>query len=153
MLNVVLYEPEIPPNTGTIGRLCHSLDLSLHLVEPLGFTLDNRALKRAGLDYWNDLKPSIWPSLESCLESSGKDASKFFLTTKSDHEYWSAEFQAGDYLIFGPETRGLPESLLQRYEETALTIPQTRGRSLNLAVSVAMVVAEATRQIRLQAGA
>ncbi|MEM6279620.1 MAG: tRNA (cytidine(34)-2'-O)-methyltransferase [Verrucomicrobiota bacterium] len=148
MLNVVLYEPEIPPNTGTIGRLCHSADLRLHLIEPLGFSIDDRALKRAGLDYWSELEPSLWPSLESCLGDALPDASVYFLTTKTDRAYWDVEFQSNDYLVFGPETRGLPESLLKSRSNQCLTIPQERGRSLNLAVSVGIVAYEAIRQLR-----
>ncbi|MEM1440739.1 MAG: tRNA (cytidine(34)-2'-O)-methyltransferase [Verrucomicrobiota bacterium] len=148
MLNVVLYEPEIPPNTGTIGRLCHSAGIRLHLIEPLGFSIDDRSLKRAGLDYWQDLDPKIWPSLESCLEAAATGNSVHYLTTKTDRAYWDAEFRADDYLVFGPETRGLPESLLERFANQSLTIPQERGRSLNLAVSVGIVAYEAIRQIQ-----
>ncbi|MDF1823116.1 MAG: tRNA (cytidine(34)-2'-O)-methyltransferase [Verrucomicrobiales bacterium] len=147
MLNVVLFEPEIPPNTGTIGRLCHATGARLHLIEPLGFSTDDRALKRAGLDYWKELNPLFWSSLEECLSSAEPDTSTYFLTTKTDRPYWAAEFQKNDYLVFGPETRGLPESLLHSNSDRTLTIPQTRGRSLNLAVSTGVVLLDAIRQI------
>ncbi|MEM6279761.1 MAG: tRNA (cytidine(34)-2'-O)-methyltransferase [Verrucomicrobiota bacterium] len=150
MLNVVLYEPEIPPNTGTIGRLCHSAGFRLHLIEPLGFAIDDRSLQRAGLDYWDELEPVLWPSLEACLAEASPTASVYYLTTKSDRSYWTARFEEGDYLVFGPETRGLPESLLRFHEEKCLTIPQERGRSLNLAVSVGIVAYEAVRQLHSQ---
>jgi tRNA (cytidine/uridine-2'-O-)-methyltransferase len=150
MLNVVLFEPEIPPNTGTIGRLCHSTDTSLHLIEPLGFSIDDRSLKRAGLDYWHELKPSLWSSLEDCLAAASEEAAVYYLTTKTEQAYWEAKFKQGDYLVFGPETRGLPESLLKTRPESCLTIPQTKGRSLNLAVATGIVLYEAIRQISIK---
>lgn len=147
MLNVVLFEPEIPPNTGTIGRLCHSTDTCLHLIEPLGFSIDDRSLRRAGLDYWAELKPSVWSSLEPCLDAAPEDASVYYLTTKTKNVYWDAKFKKSDYLVFGPETRGLPETLLEQHSDSCLTIPQTKGRSLNLAVSTGIVLYEAIRQV------
>lgn len=147
MLNVVLFQPEIPPNTGTIGRLCHSTGSRLHLIEPLGFSTDDRSLKRAGLDYWDELQPSFWPSLDACLAGAVPGASVYYLTTKTDRPYWSASFRKEDWLVFGPETRGLPESLLQREADRCLTIPQQRGRSLNLAVATGIVLYEAIRQV------
>lgn len=148
MLNVVLFEPEIPPNTGTIGRLCHATGAQLHLIEPLGFSIDDRSLKRAGLDYWEELNPRIWSSLDECLSSADPEATTYYLTTKTDRPYWEANFQGNDYLVFGPETRGLPESLLRSNSENALTIPQAKGRSLNLAVSTGIVLFDAIRQVR-----
>jgi len=146
MLNVVLYEPEIPPNTGNIGRLCHATGSALHLIEPLGFSLEEKALRRAGLDYWRELSPSLWSSLELFLESVPIENSVYYLTTKSDHVYWDTEFQKGDYLVFGPETRGLPEALLESNTESCLTIPQVKGRSLNLSTAVGIVLFEGIRQ-------
>lgn len=147
MLNVVLFEPEIPPNTGNIGRLCHASGASLHLIEPLGFSIDDKSLRRAGLDYWSDLAPFLWNDFDTFLESTPKSATLHFLTTKTEKIYWDADFREGDYLIFGPETRGLPESMLGSYREQCLTIPQKRGRSLNLATSAGIVLYEGLRQL------
>ncbi len=147
MLNVVLYQPEIPPNTGNIGRLCHATEARLHLIEPLGFSLEERALKRAGLDYWKELSPKLWGSYEEFAASVPDGKNIYFLTTKSEQIYWDAEFQKGDYLVFGPETRGLPDSLLKGHSEQCLTIPQSHGRSLNLATSAGIVLFEGIRQV------
>lgn len=147
MLNVVLYQPEIPPNTGNIGRLCHAAELSLHLIAPLGFSIDDRSLRRAGLDYWDELSPRLWDSLDELISAAGPRGRFHYLTTKAEKAYWDAVFQRNDYLVFGPETRGLPESLLESHPESILTIPQKRGRSLNLATSVGIVAYEAIRQL------
>lgn len=147
MLNVVLLRPEIPPNTGNIGRLCHATGASLHLIGPLGFSLDEKALRRAGLDYWRELSPVLWDSYGSFRQSVTERARVWLLTTKCDRAYWSVDFQHGDYLVFGSETRGLPESLLEAGEEDCLTIPQVAGRSLNLATSVGIVLYEGVRQL------
>lgn len=147
MLNVVLFCPEIPPNTGNIGRLCHATGTTLHLIEPLGFSIDDRAVRRAGLDYWEELAPVVWSSYEAFTAALPEDATLYFLTTKTERIYWDASFKKGDYLIFGPETRGLPESLLERNRAKCLTIPQTAGRSLNLATSAGVVLYEAIKQI------
>lgn len=147
MLHIVLIEPEIPPNTGNIGRLCLATGARLHLVGPLGFSLDDRALKRAGLDYWQDVEVVEWDSFEDLRAESENEARFFFLTTKSEQPYWSADFRDGDHLVFGPETRGLPESLLKENAETCLTIPQKGARSLNLATAVGIVLYEGVRQI------
>ena len=146
MLNVVLYEPEIPPNTGNIGRLCHSTETRLHLIEPLGFSIDDRSLRRAGLDYWEELNPRLWPSWEAFLSGLPSRSRCFFLTTKSHTPYWDVRFTPDDFLVFGPETRGLPESLLESFPDQCLTIPQQRGRSLNLATATGIVLYEAIRQ-------
>lgn len=148
MLNIVLVEPEIPPNTGNIGRLCFSSGSRLHLVGPLGFSLDDKLLRRAGLDYWPELDVKQWDSLAE-VKAAAEGGSRFwYLTTKTENAYWDAPFADGDYLVFGPETRGLPESLLAGEPEQALTIPQEKGRSLNLATSVGIVLYEAKRQLR-----
>lgn len=147
MLNVVLFCPEIPPNTGNIGRLCHATGATLHLIEPLGFSIDDRAVKRAGLDYWEELAPVIWPSYDAFTAALPDDATLYFLTTKTDRAYWDASFERGDYLIFGPETRGIPETLLERNPAKCLTIPQIAGRSLNLATSAGIVLYEAIKQV------
>lgn len=150
MLHVVLVEPEIPPNTGNIGRLCLAAGARLHLVGPLGFSLDDRALKRAGLDYWADVDVRHWASLEALQAEAGEAARYFFLTTKTDRPYWSQAFRDGDHLVFGPETRGLPESLLADRAVDCLTIPQQAGRSLNLATAVGIVLYEAVRQLAVE---
>ncbi len=147
MLNVVLLRPEIPPNTGNIGRLCHATGASLHLVGPLGFSLEEKALRRAGLDYWRELAPVLWDSFESFCQSVPESARVWLLTTKCDRAYWSVDFQDGDYLVFGSETRGLPESLLEARQGDCLTIPQVAGRSLNLATAVGIVLYEGVRQL------
>jgi tRNA (cytidine/uridine-2'-O-)-methyltransferase len=146
MFNVVLVEPEIPPNTGSIGRLCLATGSRLHLVEPLGFSLDDRSLKRAGLDYWNEVAVERWASLSKLL--TVHDGTRFFfLTTKGNRAYFEAEFKRGDFLVFGRETRGLPESVLQEHHDRCLTIPMRGTRSLNLATAVAIVLFEAVRQV------
>lgn len=147
MLHVVLVEPEIPPNTGNIGRLCLAAGARLHLVGPLGFSLDDRQLKRAGLDYWADVDVHHWASLDDLRQAAGGSARFFYLTTKTPQPHWSANFQQGDYLVFGPESRGLPESLLAAHAAQCLTIPQKSGRSLNLATAVGIVLYEAVRQL------
>ncbi len=149
MFHVVLVEPEIPPNTGNIGRLCLAAGARLHLVGPLGFSLDDRSLKRAGLDYWAEVDVHTWESLDDLRDRAGDGARFFFLTTKTERAYWSAGFRDGDYLVFGSETRGLPGSLLAANEASCLTIPQKGGavRSLNLATAVGIVLYEAERQL------
>ena len=148
MFNVVLIEPEIPPNTGNIGRLCLATGSTLHLVKPLGFSIDDRELKRAGLDYWKEVDVRLWDSLEDLQRSQEPTARLFFLTTKSDRAYCDARFQPGDFLVFGRETKGLPEALLAANPEQLLTIPMRGARSLNLATAVAIVLFEAVRQQR-----
>ncbi len=148
MLNVVLVEPEIPPNTGNVGRLCLATGSVLHLVEPLGFSLEDRQLKRAGLDYWADVQVRRWPSWSALREAHAK-ARFFYLTTKCSRAYWEESFAEGDFLVFGRETRGLPEALLEANREWCLTIPMAeKTRSLNLATSVGIVLFEAVRQLR-----
>jgi tRNA (cytidine/uridine-2'-O-)-methyltransferase len=147
MFNVVLVEPEIPPNTGNIGRLCLATGATLHLVKPLGFSLDDRQLKRAGLDYWDELKLQEWPSFEE-LQRANPSARFFYLTTKTDRPYFEIRFEPGDFLVFGRETKGLPEPLLTLNAERCLTIPMQGTRSLNLATAVAIILFEAMRQLR-----
>ena len=148
MYNVVLVEPEIPPNTGNIGRLCLATGSTLHLIKPLGFSIDDRELKRAGLDYWKEVEVRLWESLDHLRQSVGAEARFFFLTTKSDRAYYDVTFQAGDFLVFGRETKGLPENLLAAHPEELLTIPMRGTRSLNLATAVAIVLFAAMRQHR-----
>ncbi len=148
MLNVVLIEPEIPPNTGNVGRLCLATGARLHLVKPLGFSIDDRALRRAGLDYWRDVDVKLWDSLEELFTAAGSDARFFFLTTKAKSAYWDVPFRDGDYLVFGRETKGLPEPLLAAHSESCVTIPMSGStRSLNLATAAGIVLYEAVRQI------
>lgn len=151
MLHVVLVEPEIPPNTGNIGRLCLAVGAHLHLVKPLGFSIDDKALKRAGLDYWAEVQVTLWDSFGELRAAQPPASRFFFLTTRAKQIYWDAEFQDGDFLVFGRETRGLPDSLIAANEEACLTIPMEpeSTRSLNLATSVGIVLYEALRQLRV----
>jgi len=146
MFNVVLIRPEIPPNTGNVGRLCLATQSTLHLVKPLGFSLDNRQLKRAGLDYWDEVDLKLWDSFDALQRSQPSNASYFFLTTKSKRPYYEMRFQPGDFLVFGPETKGLPESLLGANNDRCVCIPMHGTRSLNLATAVGIVLFEAVRQ-------
>jgi tRNA (cytidine/uridine-2'-O-)-methyltransferase len=148
-LNVVLVEPEIPPNTGAIARLCAATQTTLHLIEPLGFRLDDRTLKRAGMDYWQHVTWRTWPGWPD-FAAAQAGARLHFLTTKCRRSYADACFLPGDFLVFGRETRGLPESLLHAHPEACLTIPidNPAVRSLNLATAVAIVLFEARRQLR-----
>src|SRR5205823_14086878 len=114
MFNVVLVEPEIPPNTGNIGRLCLATGSRLHLVKPLGFSLEDRQLKRAGLDYWDEVDVRTWDSLAELKREQSSSSRYFFLTTKSGRAYYDVRFHGGDFLVFGRETKGLPENLLDR---------------------------------------
>src|ERR1700719_1180971 len=123
MFNVVLVEPEIPPNTGNIGRLCLATGSTLHLVKPLGFSIDDRTLKRAGLDYWKEVDVRLWDSFEELRRAEATSARFFFLTTKSKRAYYNVSFRAGDFLVFGRETKGLPEGLLAAHRGELLTIP------------------------------
>jgi len=149
MLHVVLVEPEIPPNTGNIGRLCLATDSHLHLVKPLGFSISDRALKRAGLDYWKDVRVSVWESFSELQAAQPAGTRYWYLTTKTKRAYWEAQFRDEDFLVFGRETKGLPEPLLESNREHLLTIPMTaQTRSLNLATAVGIVLYEAVRQLR-----
>jgi tRNA (cytidine/uridine-2'-O-)-methyltransferase len=149
MLHVVLIEPEIPPNTGNVGRLCLATGTHLHLVKPLGFSLDDRALRRAGLDYWHDVQVTVWDSFEALRGAQPHGTRFFFLTTKVTRVFWDAEFRDGDFLIFGRETKGLPDGLLAQNADRCLTIPMTdKTRSLNLATAVGIALFEALRQVR-----
>ncbi len=151
MLHIVLVEPEIPPNTGNIGRLCVGTGSRLHLVEPLGFSLDDKSVRRAGLDYWSDLDLQRWPSIDAYLTALNQERARFhLLSTKASRSHTEAQFQDGDHLIFGRETRGLPESLLHQYPDHTLRLPMLPAiRSYNLATAVAGVLFEAVRQTGL----
>ena len=144
MYNIVLYEPEIPQNTGNIARLCACSGSKLYLVGKLGFSLSSKYTKRAGLDYWDSVEIEKVDTLEELIESN-KGANFYYLTTKTTKIYTETNFKDGDFLVSGPETRGLPEKYVKN--KNALTIPMKEGqRSLNLSNSVAIVLYEAIRQ-------
>lgn len=150
MLNVVLVHPEIAPNTGNIARLCVCNGLRLHLVHPLGFKIDDRNLKRAGMDYWKHLDLVEHPDLDGFLAALPSDARLRWFSTKSEISHWDADYRSGDWLVFGAESRGLPERLRAVHPELWVQIPMTGDfvRSLNLSSSVAVGVYEALRQSR-----
>lgn len=146
MFNIVLVEPEIPQNTGNIARTCAATGARLHLVRPLGFEIDDKKLKRAGLDYWYLLDITYYDNLSDFFEKN-KGGRFFFATTKAECSYADASFSDGDYLVFGKETRGLPETLIWEHHESTIRIPMiSEARSLNLSNSVAVVLYEALRQ-------
>jgi tRNA (cytidine/uridine-2'-O-)-methyltransferase len=147
-MHVVLVNPEIPPNTGNIARLCAATNSPLHLIRPLGFFVDDKSLKRAGLDYWEHVKLSIHDSLEDLLEGDAKG--QFWLITKTGTKtYTSIKYGDSDYLIFGSETKGLPVKVLQQYRDQTLNIPMFgETRCINLATSVGIVLYEALRQVK-----
>lgn len=145
-MNIVLVEPEIPQNTGNIARTCAVTNSSLHLVRPLGFSTDDKYLKRAGLDYWHLLDIHYYEDFETFLKEK-KDCQMFFASTKSPIRYDKADYKKGDYLVFGKETAGLPESFLKKELEKTVRIPMVEGaRSLNLSNSVSIILYEALRQ-------
>jgi tRNA (cytidine/uridine-2'-O-)-methyltransferase len=147
-LNIVLVHPEIPPNTGNVGRLCCAIGATLHLVKPLGFQMDDRSLKRAGLDYWDKVDLVVWDHLEGYLSSVSPD--RMVLTSsKRGQLYDQVRYRSGDHLIFGPETLGLAADLFHRFPARAARIPidSTKVRSLNLSTSVGIIAYEALRQI------
>jgi tRNA (cytidine/uridine-2'-O-)-methyltransferase len=150
-LHIVLVEPEIPPNTGSIARLCGATDSVLHLVHPLGFSTSDKHLKRAGLDYWEHVTIVHWDNLEAFLRAQD-ERRLFFFTTKVKRSYIEASFQPGDYLIFGRETKGLSGEILSLYNDRCYTVPMRNSniRSLNLAMTAGIVLYEAIRQIGLR---
>ena len=145
-MNIVLHEPEIPANTGNIGRTCVATGSVLHLIEPLGFDLSEKQLRRAGLDYWKDLDVRLYKNYEDFLEKN-PNARIFMATTKAHQSYTAPHYLPDDYLMFGKETAGIPEELLVENEERCIRIPMNPMiRSLNLGNSVAIVLYEALRQ-------
>ena len=146
MFSVVLVEPEIPPNTGNIGRLCLATRSTLHLVRPFGFSLEHRKLRRAGLDYWDEVQLQLWDSFDALQQAQSTDARYFFLTTKAERPYYTVNFRNDDFLVFGRETKGLPHKLLAANPDDCITIPMHGTRSLNLSTAVAIVLFEAVRQ-------
>ena len=147
MLNIVLVEPEIPQNAGNIARTCAATKTRLHMIRPLGFEVTDKYLKRAGLDYWHLVEIFYYDSFEE-LKAKYPDGRFFFFTTKARKTHCDAEYKDGDFLVFGKETKGLPEELLLENEETCVRIPMLEeARSLNLGNSVAIAVYEALRQL------
>lgn len=151
MLNLVLVHPKIPQNTGSIGRMCVCLDARLHLIRPLGFSLDESHVRRAGLDYWQHVDLNLHDSWDAFLQQEQPER-LFFASTRGTKPYWDYAFQPRDYLVFGCETSGLPESLYQNYRDSLFRIPMPgkHQRSLNLATSTAIIAYEAYRQITVQ---
>lgn len=146
-LNIVLVNPEIPQNTGNIARTCAATGAVLHLIEPLGFSLADKYLKRAGLDYWHLMTYRTWPDFGAFL-AANPGARLHFASTKAPRGYHEAVYQDGDFLVFGCETRGLPENLLEKAYDRCIRIPmRAEARSLNLSNSVAVVLYEALRQL------
>jgi len=147
MLNVVLLEPRIPQNTGTIGRLCFAMGAKLHLIKPYGFLITEKALRRAGLDYWKDLEVYEYENIQDFWDKNPPSDRHFFATTKSKRAYFEVNFEQNDFIYFGREDAGLPEDLLKKYEKNNINIPMKKtARSLNLANCVSIVAYEVLRQ-------
>ena len=145
-MNIILHQPEIPQNTGNIGRTCVATGTALHLIEPLGFRLDEKSIKRAGMDYWQHLEVHRYMNFQEFLEKN-PNAKIWMATTKAKHTYSDVEFGENDFIMFGKESAGIPEEILVEYEETCIRIPMLPEiRSLNLSNSVAIVLYEALRQ-------
>lgn len=150
LMNIILHQPEIPANTGNIGRTCVAAGAALHLIEPLGFRLNEKEIKRAGMDYWEHLDVSRYMNFAEFLEKN-PNAKIWMATTKAKHVYSDVKFGKDDYIMFGKESAGIPEEILVDYEETCIRIPMLDEiRSLNLANSVAIVLYEALRQNNFQ---
>ena len=146
MINIVLHEPEIPQNTGNIGRTCAAAGMRLHLIKPLGFSLDEKQLKRAGLDYWSELDVRVYENYEDFLAKNA-GARVYFATTKGHLAYTQVSYEPDCYIMFGKESAGIPEEILVENEAACIRIPMLEGyRSLNLSNSVAIVLYEALRQ-------
>ncbi|MDZ4289031.1 MAG: tRNA (cytidine(34)-2'-O)-methyltransferase [Prosthecobacter sp.] len=153
MLHIVLYQPEIPHNTGAVGRLCLATGARLHLIKPLGFSLEDKYLKRSGLDYWAEVDMRVWDSWEAFKSGLAKPSSSdtariAFIECQGVRPYWEADFSGDEdlYLMFGPETRGIPTGIMAEAPEDMWQIPMQGTRSLNLATAVAVVLYEAVRQ-------
>ena len=147
-LNIVLFEPEIPANTGNIGRTCVATGTSLHLIEPLGFSLSEKAIKRAGMDYWKDLDVKRYVNWEDFMEKN-PEAKIYMATTKGRHVYSEVNYEPDCFIMFGKESAGIPEEILKEHPDTCVRIPMIgETRSLNLSNSVAVVLYEALRQNR-----
>lgn len=148
MFNIVLVHPQIPQNTGSIGRMCVNADCALHIIKPTMFEINDKTVKRAGLDYWPLLEVHIWENLEAFLEAKKEHLNRFFFaTTKTKKPYFEAKFEKGDFIFFGGESTGLPLELMQMKWENAITIPMGKnGRSLNQATSAGIILYDAIRQ-------
>ena len=146
MLNILLFEPEIPANTGNIGRTCVATNTRLHLIEPLGFRLDEKSLKRAGMDYWKDLDVTTYIDFQDFLDKN-PGAKIYMATTKAPNVYTEVQYEKDCYIMFGKESAGIPEEILVQHKEDSIRIPMVGDiRSLNLGNSVAVVLYEALRQ-------
>lgn len=146
MIHIVLYQPEIPHNTGAVGRLCLATGARLHLIKPLGFSLEDKYLKRSGLDYWHEVDVHVWESWEALQQAAGADACFKFVEVQGSRTYWQADLASQEdiYLVYGPETRGIPPSIMALGE--TLHIPMQGTRSLNLSTAVAITLYETVRQ-------
>ena len=145
-MNIVLHEPEIPANTGNIGRTCVATGTALHLIKPLGFDISDKAVRRAGMDYWKDLTLYVYEDFEDFI-SKNPDARVYMATTKAKKAYTQVEYRENDFIMFGKESAGIPEEILIKYEESSVRIPMIGEiRSLNLSNSVAIMLYEAIRQ-------
>ena len=148
MFNIVLVRPQIPQNTGAIGRLCVNCDCKLHIIKPTCFEINDKNVKRAGLDYWNLLNLTVWESLDEFMKANENRIDRFFFaTTKTKTPYFNAKFQKGDFIFFGGESTGLPLEFMEKNQKNKITIPMGKnGRSLNLAMAVGIVLYDAIRQ-------
>lgn len=145
-MNIVLHEPEIPANTGNIGRTCVATGTSLHLIKPLGFDISDKAVRRAGMDYWKELDLHVYEDFEEFVEKN-PGARIYMATTKARKAYTEVEYEGNDFIMFGKESAGIPEEILVKYEETSVRIPMIGEiRSLNLSNSVSIILYEALRQ-------
>ncbi len=151
MLHIVLYQPEIPHNTGAVGRLCLATGARLHLIKPLGFSLEDKYLKRSGLDYWAEVEVRVWESWEDLRVEAGAAAQFYFVECQGARPYWEAKFEsdAEIYLVYGPETRGIPPAIMDEFPGQTWLIPMQGTRSLNLSTAVAVVLYEAVRQLTI----
>lgn len=148
-MNIVFLNPEIPTNAGNIGRTCVLTNTKLHLIKPLGFSLEDKYIKKGGLDYWEKVQLFIWEDFDHFYKENieNKDANLYFATTKTNQKYSDVKFQKNDFIMFGPESRGIPEEILNKYKEYNITIPMIpMGRSINLANSASIILYEALRQ-------
>ena len=151
-MNIVLMEPELPYNTGNIGRSCVLTNTTLHLIKPLGFSLDEKQIKRSGLDYWELIDLKVWENYEE-LRAAYPESNFYFATTKTTQKYSDVKYNPNDFIVFGPESRGIPAEIREANKETCITIPMIKmGRSLNLSNSAAIVLYEALRQNNFDLG-
>lgn len=151
IFHIVLIEPEIPQNTGTIGRMCLAVGAQLHIIKPIAFDIDEKAVRRAGLDYWKFLNLKVYESIDEFFKTIPDDVQKIFVETRNDRTIYDVKFKPGCYLFFGKETTGIPKAILQKYQEDIASIPMydDRVRSLNLSNCASIVAYEAIRQIKV----